>query len=106
MHRSATSVISLSIDTGRSMRTSVSFFSIASRNSRRLSSGIVDSADPAGEALEADAREPGGEQPLRERLRLRERQHRVWQVGISIPMFRHEPADGRQNFSEVEEIDR
>src|SRR6185436_989810 len=106
MQRSAISVISLSIDTARSMRTSSSFLSIASRNSRRLSSGIVDGADPASEQLEADARESCVTEPLRQPFRLRECQDRLWQVGIRFPMFRHEPSDGGQNFPEVKEVRR
>src|SRR6185503_3295942 len=106
MQRSAISVISLSIDTGRSMRTSVSRLSIASRNSRRLSSGMVHGADPAGQELEADTRESRRVQPLRQRLGFRECEHRLWQVGIRFPMFRHEPADGGQNSPEVKEVGR
>src|SRR5688572_27364186 len=106
MQRSAISVISLSTDTARSIWTSVSRFSIASRNSRRLSSGIVDGADPAGQALESDARESRGQQTLRQGLRLGKREHRLWQVRIGLSMFRHQPADGRQNFAEVQEVHR
>src|SRR5882762_3420196 len=106
MQRSATSVISLSTDTGRATRVRSPALSIAATNSRRLSSAIVDRADAAGQALETDARESRGHEPLRQCLRLRKCEHRLWQVGIGVPMFRHEPADGGQNSPEVEEVDR
>src|ERR1700752_1645855 len=106
MQRSAISVISLSIDTGSSTRTSVSRFAIASRNSRRLSSGIVDGGDPAGQGLELHARESRRHQALRQGLRLGEREHRLWQVGIGLSMFRHQPADGGKNLAEVEVVHR
>src|SRR6266550_8073670 len=106
MQRSAISVISLSIETGRAIRVSSPALSIAATNSRRLSSAIVHGADAAAQALEADARESGGTEPLREPLRLREGQHRLWQVGIGVSMFRHEPADGGENPAKIEEVDR
>src|SRR5207237_9465338 len=106
MQRSATSVISLSTETGRSTRVRSPALSIAATNSRRLSSAIVDGADAAGQALETDVRESCGHEPLRQRLRLRKCEHRLWQVGIGLPMFRHQPADGGQNSPEIEEIDR
>src|SRR5881394_954210 len=106
MQRSAISVISLSIEIGRAIRVSSPALSIAPMNSRRLASAIVDGADAAGQALEADARESGGTEPLREPLRLREGQHRLWQVGIGVSMFRHEPADGGENPAKIEEVDR
>src|SRR6267143_870309 len=106
MQRSATSVISLSTETGRVTRVRSPALSIAATNSRRLSSAIVDRADAAGQALETDARESRGHEPLRQCLRLRKCEHRLWQVGIGVSMFRHEPADGRQNAPEVEEVDR
>src|SRR6267143_649211 len=81
-------------------------WSIAATNSRRLSSAIMDGADAAGQALEADARESRSREPLRQCLRLRKCEHRLWQVGIGLPMFRHQPADGGQNSPEVEEVDR
>src|SRR5919198_3584573 len=106
IQRSAISVISLSIETGWATRVRSPAASIARTNSRRLASAIVHGADAPGQALEADARESGGRQPSRERLRLREREHRLWQVGIGVSMFRHEPADGGQNAPEIEQIDR
>src|SRR6058998_39479 len=106
MQRSATSVISLSTDTGRATRVRSPVLSIAATNSRRLSSAIVDGADAAGQAFETDARESRGHEPLRQRLRLRKREHRLWQVGIGVSMFRHEPADGGQNSPEIEQVHR
>src|SRR5919197_6155368 len=106
IQRSAISVISLSIETGWATRVRSPAASIARTNSRRLASAIVHGADAPGQALEADARESGGREPSRERLRLREREHRLWQVGIGVSMFRHEPADGGQNAPEIEQIDR
>src|SRR3989441_6126655 len=106
MQRSATSVISLSTDTGRATRVRSPVLSIAATNSRRLSSAIVDGADAAGQPLKTDARESRGHEPLRQRLRLRKREHRLWQVGIGVSMFRHEPADGGENSPEIEQIDR
>src|SRR5882757_7396044 len=86
MQRSATSVISLSTETGRATRVRSPLLSIAATNSRRLSSAIVDRADAAGEALETHARESRGAEPLRECLRLRKCGHRLWQVGIGLSM--------------------
>src|SRR5712691_1582271 len=106
MQRSATSVISLSTDTGRVTRVRSPALSIALTNSRRLSSAIVHGADAAGQAFEPDARESGGSEPLRQRFRLGEREHRLWQVGIGVSMFRDEPADGGQNPAKVEQVNR
>src|SRR6267378_1488665 len=106
MQRSAISVISLSTETGCSTRTRSPASSIARTNSRRLSSAMVDGADAAGQALEPDARKAGGAEALRQRLRLRKREHRLWQVGIGLSMFRHQPADGGENSPEVEQVDR
>src|SRR3989442_3390016 len=106
MQRSAISVISLSTDTGRVTRLRSPDFSIAAMNSRRLASAIVHGADPARQPLEPDVRESRGHQALRQRLRLRKREHRLWQVGIGVSMFRHEPADGGKNPAKIEEIDR
>src|SRR5213596_1847946 len=106
MQRSATSVISLSTETERVTRVRSPALSIAATNSRRLSSAIVHGADAAGQALEPDARESGRSKPLRQRLRLGKGEHRLWQVGIGVSMFRHEPADGGQNSPEIEEVDR
>src|SRR5260221_5711302 len=106
MQRSATSVISLSTDTGRVTRVRSPALSIAPTNSRRLSSAIVHGADAAGQAFEPDARESSGSEPLRQRFRLGEREHRLWQVGIGVSMFRHEPADGGQNPAKVQQVNR
>src|SRR6266566_4328 len=106
MQRSATSVISLSTETGRATRVRSPALSIAVTNSRRLSSAIVDRADATGQALEPDARESRGGQPLRQCFGLRKCKHGLWQVGIGVSMFRHEPADGGQNSTEIEEVDR
>src|SRR5436309_617413 len=105
MQRSAISVISLSTATGCITRVRSSDFSMASTKSRRLSSAIVHGADAARQPLEADAREPRGDETLRQRLGFGEREHRLWQVGIGVSMFRHEPADGGENPAKVEEID-
>src|SRR3989475_12433869 len=105
MQRSATSVISLSTETGRATRVRSPALSIAVTNSRRLSSAIVDGADAAGQALEPDARESRGGEPLRQCFGLRKCKHGLWQVGIGVSMFRHEPADGGQNSPEIEEGD-
>src|SRR5437773_5081737 len=106
MQRSATSVISLSTETERVTRVRSPALSIAATNSRRLSSAIVHGADAAGQALEPDARESGRSKPLRQRLRLGKGEHRLWQVGIGVSMFRHEPADGGQNPAKVEQVNR
>src|SRR5256886_1257979 len=106
MQRSAISVTSLSTETGRSTRTRSPRSSIAPMKARRLSSAIVDGADPAGQPLERDARESGVREAARERFRLGKREHRLWQVGIGISMFRDQPADGRENSPEVEQIQR
>src|SRR5258708_27712758 len=87
MQRSAISVISLSTDTGRSTRTHSPHASSAPINSRRLSSAIVDGADPAAQDVVAYRPEPGGAQPAGERLGSGKTQHRLWQVSISIPLF-------------------
>src|SRR5882762_4645943 len=104
MQRSATSVISLSTDTGSATRVRSPDLSIAATNSRRLSSAIVDRADTAGQALEPHTREARGHHALRQRLWFRKREYRLWQVGIGVSMFRHEPADGGENPAKIEEI--
>src|SRR3989441_412503 len=96
MQRSATSVISLSTETGRATRVRSPALSIAVTNSRRLSSAIVDGADAAGQALEPDARESRGGEPRRGKRQLQRvggdrdgaksfalalRQHRDHEVG-------------------------
>src|SRR5437773_5612870 len=106
MQRSAISVISLSTATGCITRVRSSDFSMASTKSRRLSSAIVHGADAARQPLEADAREPRGDETLRQRLGFGEREHRLWQVGIGVSMFRHEPADGGENPAKVEQVNR
>src|SRR5213594_469055 len=106
MQRSATSVISLSTDTGRVTCVRSPDLSIALTNSRRLSSAMVDSADAAGQALESHARKPRRHHALRQRLGFRKREHRLWQVGIGVSMFRHQPADGGENPAKIEEVDR
>src|SRR5712664_596979 len=106
MQRSAISVISLSTETGCSTRTRSPASSIAPMKARRLSSAIVDGADPAGQPLEPDARESGVREAARQRFRLGKREHRLWQVGIGISMFRDQPADGGENSPEVEQIQR
>src|ERR1041385_3488586 len=104
MQRSATSVISLSTETGCSMRRKSPAASIAPRNSRRLASGMMHRADAAGQPLECDARESRGGDAMRQGFRFGEREHRLWQVRIRVPMFRHQPADGGQNTLEVQEV--
>src|SRR6266571_3819905 len=106
MQRSAISVISLSTETGCSTRARSPPASMAAMNWRRLSSAIVDGADPARAHLVADVPEPGGAQPLGERFRLGKRQHRLWQVGVGFPMFGHRPADGGEHAPEIEEVQR
>ena len=65
----------------------------------------MNGADAARQPLETDARKPGGGQPLRQRFRRGKPEHRLWQVGIGISMFRDQPADGGKNSPEIEEID-
>src|SRR2546427_4331100 len=71
MQRSAISVISLSTDTGRPTCTSSPRASSARRKSRRLSSAMMQGADPARQDLMAYVREPGGLEPAREGVRVR-----------------------------------
>src|SRR5260221_13758052 len=70
MQRSATSVISLSTETGRSTRASWPAASIAPTKARRLSSAMVHGADAAGQELELHVVEAGGDKAPRDRLRL------------------------------------
>src|SRR6266704_6504223 len=105
MQRSAISVISRFSDTGRSTRTSIPAASIAPMKARRLSSAMMDGADPAGEQLEGDVPESRGLEPPRQRVRLGKLEHRRWQVGIGVPMFRHRAADGGQQATKVEEVE-
>src|SRR5919109_4079017 len=93
MQRSATSVISLSTETGCATRTSSPRASIAWIRARRLSSAMMDGADPAGEQLVPDVTEAGAAEPPRQGAGIRECEHGLWQVGIGVPMFRHHPAD-------------
>src|SRR3989449_7226808 len=106
MQRSAISVISLSTDTGCSTRTSSPRASIAPRKSRRLSSAMMHGADPAGQHLVAYTRESGALEPACEGVRLRKVEHRLWQVGIGVPMFRHRAADRGEDAPEVEQVER
>src|SRR5207253_8318473 len=87
MQRSAISVISLSTETGRSTRTSSPAAAIASTNARRLSSGMVEGADAAAQQLVADRAESGIPEPPGEGVRIGKLEHRLWQVGIGVPMF-------------------
>src|SRR5881409_2064642 len=106
MQRSAISVISLSSDTGCSTRTRSPRASIAPRKSRRLSSAMMHGADPAGQHLVAYTRESGALEPAREGVRVRKVEHRLWQVGIGIPMFRHRAADRGEDAPKIEQVER
>src|SRR5947209_19205889 len=103
MRRSAISVISLSTDTGRVTRLRSPAASIAPTKARRLSSAMVNGSDPAGQQLVAHVREPGRSHAGRERLGVRKGLHRLWQVGIGIPMFGHRAPDRREHPAEVEQ---
>src|SRR2546427_34250 len=105
MQRSAISVISRFTDTGWSTRTRAPAVSIAPRKARRLSSAMMDGADPAGQQLEAHVAEARRLDPARERGRLGELEYRLWQVGIGVPMFRHGAADGGEQAPEIEEVE-
>src|SRR5438132_13570393 len=94
MQRSAISVISLSTETGRATCLSSPARSIASMNARRLSSAMVDGADPAGQQLVADVAEPRVREAGLEVVRVRKIAHILWQVGISYPMMCHRPPGG------------
>src|SRR5256885_10969819 len=106
MQRSAISVISLSTDTGRPTCTSSPRASSARRKSRRLSSAMMQGADPARQDLMAYVREPGGLEPAREGVRVRKVEHRLWQVGIGVPMFRHRAADRGEDAPKIEQVER
>src|ERR1043166_256279 len=106
MQRSAISVISLPTDTAWSTRTSSPRASSAPRKSRRLSSAMMDGADPAREQLVAHVAESGALEAAREGLRVGELEHRLWQVRIGVPMFRHRAPDRRQHAPEVEQVQR
>src|SRR5690348_7014146 len=106
MHRSAISVISLSTATGCATRASSPRASMAPRKSRRLSSGMVDGADPAGEELVADVRESHAPQAPRQRLRRGKVAHRLWQVRIGVSMFRHRATDHRKQAPKVQQVER
>src|SRR5881397_278099 len=106
MQRSAISVISLSSDTGCSTRTRSPRASIAPTKSRRLSSAMMHGADAAGQHLVAYTREPGALEPAREGIRLWKVEHRLWQVGIGVPMFRHRTADRGEDAPEIEQVER
>src|SRR5438552_15559772 len=104
MQRSATSVISLSTETARSTRASSPAASIASTNARRLSSGMVEGADAAAQQLVADRAESGIPEPPGEGVRAGKIAHRLWQVGIGVPMFRHRAAAGGEPAAKVEPV--
>src|SRR5256886_17384978 len=101
MQRSAISVISLSTETGRSTRTSSPAAAIASTNARRISSGMVEGADAAAQQLVADRAESGIPEPPGEGVGIGKLEHRLWQVGIGGPMFRHRSADGGDDAPKV-----
>src|SRR3989449_8429283 len=106
MQRSATSVICLSTDTGCATLASSPRAWSAPRKSRRLSSAMMPGADPAGQDLVADIREPGALEPTREGVRLWKVEHRLWQVGIGVPMFRHRTADRGEDAPKIEQVER
>src|SRR5205809_4058268 len=104
MQRSAISVISLSTETGRSTRASSPAAAIASTNSRRLSSGMMEGADAAAQQLVAHGAESGVPEPPGEGVRIGKVEHRLWQVGIGVSMFRHRVADDGEHAPKVEEV--
>src|SRR2546422_1080186 len=104
MQRSAISVTSLSTETARSTRTRSPAASIAAMKARRLSSAMMEGADAPGQQLIAHSLEPGGGEAPREIRGIGELEHRLWQVGIGVPMFRHHAADGGQHAPKVEEV--
>src|SRR2546422_11551792 len=104
MQRSATSVICLSTDTGCATLASSPRASSAPRKSRRLSSAMMHGADPAGQDLVSDVRESAALEYAREGVRLRKIEHRLWRVGIGVPMFRHRSADRAVAVTEVEQV--
>ena len=65
----------------------------------------MDRADPARQALEAHVAEPRGADTRGQRLRIGKVEHRLWQVGIGVPMFRHRAPDGREHAPEIEEVE-
>src|SRR5437763_1885793 len=65
---------------------------------------MMDGADPAGEQLILHVTEPGGREPARQRVGSGELEHRLWQVGIGVPMFRHRPADRGEHALEVQQV--
>jgi len=54
---------------------------------RRLSSAMMHGADPAGQDLVSDVREPSALEPAREGVRFGKIEHRLWQVGIGVLCF-------------------
>src|SRR5438874_2160967 len=88
------------------MRTRSPRAAIASIRARRLSSAMMDGADPAGQELVPDVAESGDGEAARECVGLRELEHRLWQVGIGLPMFRHRPADRGEQAPEVKHVQR
>jgi len=87
MQRSATSVTSLSTDTGRSTRVRSPVLSIAATNSRRLSSAIVDGADAAVSRSNPTRENPAATSRCDSASGSGNAEHRLWQVGIGVPMF-------------------
>src|SRR5260370_15795136 len=105
MQRSATSVICLSTDTGCATRASSPRASSAPRKSRRLSSAMMHGADPAGQDLVSDVREPGAFESAREGVRVGTIEQRLYSVGTGVPMFRHRAADRGEDVPEPEEVE-
>src|SRR5216117_1223056 len=106
MQRSAISVISLSTETGRSTRTRSPAASIAPMKARRLSSAMMDGTHAAGQQLILHSVEPRAREAPREVRGIGELEHRLWQVGIGVPMFRHRAADGREHAPKIAEVQR
>ena len=65
----------------------------------------MDGADPAGQPLELYVAETGGAEPRCQRFRLGKIEHRLWQVGIGVRMFRHGAPDRREHTPEVEQVE-
>src|SRR5260370_33856866 len=105
MQRSAISVISRSTDTGRFTRTRSPRASIAPRKARRLSSAMVDGADATREQLVLDVSESGRREAVDQGRRRWEPEHRLWQGGIGLPMFRPRAADGGEHALQIEEVE-
>src|SRR2546430_13617410 len=67
---------------------------------------MMQGADPARQDLIAYVRERGGLEPAREGVRVRKVEHRLWQVGIGVPMFRHRAADRGEDAPKIEQVER